>query len=621
MLYANEYSSDDGRAQAPPPAAGELHLDEPVRQGRQLAPTEQQQPRRRKERTPSSDMDNVCSFVQKLYNLVDNPEHERFVQWNEMGDVFIVFHCEEFAQTVLPRYFKHSKFPSFVRQLNIYGFYRVSDARKTPLVRSKEACVFSHKYFKKSRKELLPLIRRKVGPKKDHRVAATGSASGSGSRRSAAEVAASRKQIGTNHKQPIRAKSTNRDTSHPPEAFSGEGSSDETDMAAVRYGHHHLLLRDPPPPPEILLHPHHHHSQAPPPRYLQYASAHHDLHLMDSYVENGAWETLHRPAGLDDYNSLYYEAAGDVERLAAQQSGTTVSSGSNHHRDAVLSRRGSDTLTHASATPTSSASAASTPGSGTEAGSSTISNRNNKNTTTTQHPRRPPPILTSFDPPKLTHLSLPPLSKSDYPHLSARTHQGFLFETPTAVDHINSATGPGSSLPTPVSACPASAAAPRLTHAARGLTTSTTSTESGNSTSCSSIRHHPYAAAAAAGYTPYTPAAVSAAAAAAAAAAVTACRAPSTARGARLGPGPMSAPVSGPRSAASLSGSGCCHCDGHHSHHHHHHPSAAVSAFPRWRDDAGLLGQPLLMAAHHAHLLHHPHHSPVLSPWHAEDEY
>ncbi|TPX69464.1 hypothetical protein SpCBS45565_g02386 [Spizellomyces sp. 'palustris'] len=97
--------------------------------------------------------------------LLEDPDHRRFVEWNEAGDVFVVFHTDEFAETVLPKYFKHSKFPSFVRQLNIYGFYRVSDARKSPHVRSKEACVFSHRYFLRGRKDLLPAIRRKV-PKK-----------------------------------------------------------------------------------------------------------------------------------------------------------------------------------------------------------------------------------------------------------------------------------------------------------------------------------------------------------------------------------------------------------------------------------------------------------------------
>ncbi|KAJ3003554.1 stress-responsive transcription factor hsf1, partial [Thoreauomyces humboldtii] len=111
--------------------------------------------------------------------LVDGKEHEKYVQWNEAGDVFVVLHCDEFAEEVLPLYFKHSKFPSFVRQLNIYGFYRVSDVRKTPLVRSKEACVFSHKYFKSTRKDLLALIRRKVVPKKPSAVASAESEVGS----------------------------------------------------------------------------------------------------------------------------------------------------------------------------------------------------------------------------------------------------------------------------------------------------------------------------------------------------------------------------------------------------------------------------------------------------------
>ncbi|CAG8788794.1 39224_t:CDS:2, partial [Gigaspora margarita] len=44
----------------------------------------------------------------------------------------------------------------------IYGFYRVSDARKSKHVRSKHACVFSHSQFRRGRQDLLPNIRRKV---------------------------------------------------------------------------------------------------------------------------------------------------------------------------------------------------------------------------------------------------------------------------------------------------------------------------------------------------------------------------------------------------------------------------------------------------------------------------
>ncbi|CAG8516456.1 6786_t:CDS:2 [Diversispora eburnea] len=114
------------------------------------------------EETGKYDLDTVSVFVAKLYQLLESDEYKEYLTWNETGDVFVICNMDEFAQNVLPKYFKHCKFTSFVRQLNIYGFYRVSDARKSKHVRSKHACVFSHSQFRRSRQDLLPNIRRKV---------------------------------------------------------------------------------------------------------------------------------------------------------------------------------------------------------------------------------------------------------------------------------------------------------------------------------------------------------------------------------------------------------------------------------------------------------------------------
>ncbi|CAJ0764701.1 961_t:CDS:2, partial [Entrophospora sp. SA101] len=108
------------------------------------------------------DLDTVSTFVAKLYQLLDGDEYKEYLTWNDTGDVFVICNMDEFATNVLPKYFKHCKFTSFVRQLNIYGFYRVSDARKSKHVRSKHACVFSHSQFRRGRQDLLPNIKRKV---------------------------------------------------------------------------------------------------------------------------------------------------------------------------------------------------------------------------------------------------------------------------------------------------------------------------------------------------------------------------------------------------------------------------------------------------------------------------
>jgi len=59
-------------------------------------------------------------FLTKTYQLVDDSSVDDLVSWNEDGTSFIVWKPAEFARDLLPKYFKHNNFSSFVRQLNTY---------------------------------------------------------------------------------------------------------------------------------------------------------------------------------------------------------------------------------------------------------------------------------------------------------------------------------------------------------------------------------------------------------------------------------------------------------------------------------------------------------------------
>lgn len=90
-------------------------------------------------------------FLTKTYQLVEDPEIDDVISWNEDGSTFIVWKTTEFARDLLPKYFKHNNFSSFVRQLNTYGFRKVVPDRWE----------FSNDYFRKGEKRLLCEIQRR----------------------------------------------------------------------------------------------------------------------------------------------------------------------------------------------------------------------------------------------------------------------------------------------------------------------------------------------------------------------------------------------------------------------------------------------------------------------------
>ena len=59
-------------------------------------------------------------FLTKTFQLVDDPCTDHVVSWGEDGATFVVWRPPEFARDLLPNYFKHNNFSSFVRQLNTY---------------------------------------------------------------------------------------------------------------------------------------------------------------------------------------------------------------------------------------------------------------------------------------------------------------------------------------------------------------------------------------------------------------------------------------------------------------------------------------------------------------------
>ncbi|CAB1112519.1 unnamed protein product [Ectocarpus sp. CCAP 1310/34] len=94
-------------------------------------------------------------FPYILYDLL-NKESPSIVMWTSTGTAFGIRDMASFRQDVLTCYFKHNKFSSFQRQLNLYGFRKV--------VKGRESGCYMHPSFLRDSPEKLTEVKRGVVP-------------------------------------------------------------------------------------------------------------------------------------------------------------------------------------------------------------------------------------------------------------------------------------------------------------------------------------------------------------------------------------------------------------------------------------------------------------------------
>lgn len=112
---------------------------------------------------------NNPAFLNKLRSMVDDPNTDELIRWSPDGASFFVPNHVRFGDEVLPRFFKHNRFSSFVRQLNMYGFHKVphlqQGALKHDSPQESELWEFSNPHFHRDHPDWLSRVQRKKGPR------------------------------------------------------------------------------------------------------------------------------------------------------------------------------------------------------------------------------------------------------------------------------------------------------------------------------------------------------------------------------------------------------------------------------------------------------------------------
>ena len=98
-------------------------------------------------------------FLIQLYDILEDENNKNIIHWGEDGQYFIIENMYDFIEKILPKYYNHNNYASFVRQLNKYNFHKI----KTSINEN----AFQNNQFIKGKKDLISNILRKKKRKRD----------------------------------------------------------------------------------------------------------------------------------------------------------------------------------------------------------------------------------------------------------------------------------------------------------------------------------------------------------------------------------------------------------------------------------------------------------------------
>mmetsp|Transcript_20284 Transcript_20284/g.60604 ORF Transcript_20284/g.60604 Transcript_20284/m.60604 type:complete len:185 (-) Transcript_20284:92-646(-) len=114
-------------------------------------------------RSSSQEAPQVAQFVRTLFRLIEGPAAETLCGWSEDGRRLVFPDPTAFAETVCPQHFRHNKWTSFSRMLNMYDFRKVSQSPRGRQARTGRVPqqIFEHDHFFRGNERGLPLVLRR----------------------------------------------------------------------------------------------------------------------------------------------------------------------------------------------------------------------------------------------------------------------------------------------------------------------------------------------------------------------------------------------------------------------------------------------------------------------------
>jgi hypothetical protein len=97
-------------------------------------------------------------FLLLLYEILE-VESSRVIRGSEDGLALQILDPVTVTEQILPKYFNHTNFHSFQRQLNYFGFRKWTKSKT-------DICTFSHPFFRENQPHMLQLIKRKKAPRR-----------------------------------------------------------------------------------------------------------------------------------------------------------------------------------------------------------------------------------------------------------------------------------------------------------------------------------------------------------------------------------------------------------------------------------------------------------------------